>query len=176
MSEPLEHAYFNWLYAKVCNPRAASKTQKFETLLQVLHKTEFVWVILGDDNRAEDGCDLRDEFLTASRQDAPQEWLEEGCSVLEMLIAFSRKAAFETSDTPKYWFWTMLENLGVSNMNDAFNPNQDQIRDILDVMVWRHYDELGNGGLFPLRESKYDQRYVEIWYQFSEYLYQNNIL
>lgn len=176
MEEPLEHTYFNWLYSKVCNTRATSRTKQFETLLQELHRTEYVWLVSGDDNRAEDGRDLRDEFLSASGIEAPQEWLDESCSVLEMLIAFSRKAAFETGEPASRWFWEMLGSLGLSECNDVSNPDRDAIRKTLDTFVWRAYDGLGRGGLFPLRETEYDQRFVEVWYQFSEYLYQNNVI
>jgi len=176
MAEPLENLYFNWLYAKVCDVRTTSKKKQFEVLLQELHRTEYVWLLSGDDNRAEDGCELRDEFLTASNIEVYDGWGEDGCSALEMLVAFSRRAGFETSDIPSKWFWVMLENLGLSGLSDSTNPNRDDIQAILEVFLWRRYNALGHGGLFPLRETEYDQRYVEIWYQFNEYLYQNNIM
>lgn len=176
MEEPLEHTYFNWLYAKVCDPRATSKERQFDTLLSILHQTEFVWTVSGDDNRAEDGRDLRDEFLTQSDIPVDTKWLNESCSVLEMLIAFSRKAGFETSDPAKFWFWEMLKNLGLDICNDAEDLDANIIHNIIHTFVLRDYDPIGHGGLFPLRETDHDQRFIEIWYQFSEYLYQNNIM
>lgn len=175
MIEPLEHAYFNWLYAKVCDVRSTSKSKQFEILLQELHRTEFTWIVTGDDNRAEDGRDLREEFYEMSTVDADEDWFNEGCSVLEMLIALARRAAFETGESTEKWFWLMLENLGLSKLSDNKKPNRDAIKNTLEIFVWRMYDELGHGGIFPLRETEYDQRYVELWYQLSEYLWQNNI-
>jgi len=176
MIEPLEHAYFNWLYSKVCNVRTTAKSQQFETLLQELHRTQFPWLLSGDDNREEEGRVLRDEFITTSLAEAPEEWFDEGCSVLEMLIAFSRRAADQTGDEAKTWFWIMLDNLGLADLSDNKNPDRTRIREILDIFIWRTYDERGHGGLFPLRETEYDQRYIELSYQLSEYLYQNNIV
>ena len=64
MEEPIENLYFNWLYTKVSDVKNQTPTTKFDRLLILLHRTEFVWLLSGDDNRAEDGRDLRIEFLT----------------------------------------------------------------------------------------------------------------
>lgn len=175
MEEPLESLYFNWLCAFVTNASKRSTAPKYYKLLGELHRTEFVWFLSGDDNRAEDGCDLRKEFLRAAQLEADPFWLTEGCSVLEMLIALSRREAWDTERSSKEWFWTMLENLGLATMTDTTNINKKAIESILDVLVWRTYDRAGNGGLFPLRYTKNDQREVELWYQFSEYIYENDI-
>lgn len=175
MSEPLDFSYFRWLCSKVCNVREKDPSKTYETLMTILFTTEYVWLVIGDDNRAEDGVDLRDEFLRFAHLDADEDWLKSSCSVLEMLIAFSRKAAFATEEKAKKWFWEIIYNLQLSEMNDASNPDPDIIADVVDQFVWRTYDHLGHGGLFPLRETEYDQRFIEVWYQFNEYLYQQNI-
>jgi hypothetical protein len=175
MSEPLDFSYFRWLCSKVIDVREHRPERTFETLLDVLFKTEYIWYVTGDDNRAEDGIDLRYEFLKFTRIDAPEEWMETGCSVLEMLIAFARKAAYETNESTSKWFWIMLYNLELSEMNDLSEPDVIHISEILDQMIERTYGFTGHGGLFPLRETEYDQRFIEVWYQFNEYLYQQNI-
>jgi hypothetical protein len=40
----------------------------------------------------------------------------------------------------------------------------------LETFVWRNYDRKGVGGIFPLYRSRRDQRRVELWYQFNEYI------
>jgi hypothetical protein len=171
MPEPIDNLYFNWLYTKVCDISARTPQLQFKNLLRELHHIEFTWVILGDDNRAEDGCDLRRDFLREMHGAEPTDnWLNEGCSVLEMLVAFSRQAAFQTDEHPKTWFWIMLENLQLSEFNDARRHNPSLIRDIVETFVWRTYDPSGEGGLFPLQTAQTDQREVEIWYQFSGYV------
>ncbi len=95
-----------------------------------------------------------------------------GCSMLEMLIAFSRRLSFETEGAPRVWFWHMLENLDLAQFNDKeYNDlHQRGIDAALDQVIWRTYSPDGYGGLFPLRHPREDQRDVEIWYQLSAYL------
>lgn len=171
MGEPLENLYFNWLCAKVVDIRETNPRKCYWTLLKTLHTTEFVWLISGDDNRAEDGKDLRREFLLLGEIPDDPDWRTiEGCSVLEMLIGFSRRAQFETEMPSKDWFWEFIDNLGLKGFTDANHPDQNKIAEILDYFIWRMYDINGNGGLFPIRVSREDQRHTEIWYQFCDYL------
>lgn len=174
MIEPLEESYFNWLYAKVCDPREVDPSKRYEKVLGLLHQTQFEWHVIGDDNRAEDGCLLRDEFM-ASVGISNVEWTQIGCSILEMLVAFSRKIVTIADIPVDKWFWELLTNLNLNGMNDATYVDSNEVSHILDIFIYRRYNHLGHGGLFPLRESDYDQRFIELWYQMSEYLYQNNI-
>jgi len=170
MTEPLEHAYFNWLCAKVNRLENSTPSLDYSILLRMLHNTEFVWLLSGDDNRAEDGVELRREFLTVSGYRDEDDWMGVKCSVLEMLIAFSRRAAFATDLDAKDWFWEFLDNLGIREFNNANIRSYDQVAEILYTFVWRQYNFRGDGGLFPLQEARHDQTNVEIWYQFCEYL------
>ncbi len=45
--------------------------------------------------------------------------------------------------------------------------------DILCHFMRREYDECGQGGLFTLRNPRYDMRKMEIWYQMMGYLEEN---
>lgn len=170
MKEPLENLYFNWLAAKVLNLRPPSGSDTYWELLKKLHRTEFVWMISGDDNRAEDGKELRKEFiLEADIPDDPEWRTAIGCSVLEMLIAFAKRAEFQTDDAFPLWFWEFIRNLGLDRCTDsAFDG--DFVDLALEEFVWRTYQPNGNGGLFPIHNPGDDQRGVEIWHQFCEYL------
>lgn len=170
MNEPIENLYFNWLCAKVNRVENPTPSLTFWNLLRQLHSTEYVWLVSGDDNRAEDGVELRTEFLTEANLPYPREWESVGCSVLEMLIAFSRRAQFNAGETPEYWFWSFLTNLGLDEANDASNAPPEIIDDILYNFVWRCYEENGVGGLFPMKNPPANQKEVEVWYQFCEYL------
>lgn len=176
MDEPIEELYFSWLYAKVCDPRAESRSQKFEVLIRELHKIEFAPQVPGDDNRAEEGCDLRDEFLDSVHISADDLWMNYPCSVLEVLIALSRRAAYITSKDIQTWFWVMMKNLGLDEANDASRPNVDAIHKVVDTFVWRTYRYDGLGGIFPLPYTEYDQRYIELWYQLNEYIHQQRLI
>lgn len=173
MDEPIESAYFNWLCNKVMyndGPRTPSNSHY--RLFRELQNTEFLWTIDApmDENRAADGLDLRHEFLIEARAEADPAWLNLGCSVLEMLLAFARRASFATGDSVKYWFWKFLDNLGLSDFTDASSVRSSEIENILERFIWRTYEYDGRGGLFPLDNPQHDQRKVEIWYQFWEYL------
>jgi len=170
MEEPFEEVYFNWLYSKVASVDNPSPSLTHYTLLRDLHSTEFVWLISGDDNRAEDGLEVRKEFIKATYLDDDIPWMIIPCSVLEMLIAFSRRASFETEQSSREWFWIFIENLGLDDLNDARNGITSRVSETLDHMVWRTYRRDGLGGLFPLNRPDRDQRKVEIFYQFCAYL------
>ena len=171
--EPIESAYFNWLCAKAVYVERPTPSSTYYKLLRQMQNTEFFWSVPMDDNRAADGLDLRREFLNESRYEASQEWLHLGCSVLEMIIAFTRRAAFVTERSARDWFWQILENLELTDFNDSFFVSEQKVADILDRLIWRTYDYNGQGGMWPLRYPGHDQREVEIWYQFCEYLIDN---
>jgi hypothetical protein len=180
MDGPLENAYFKWLCAKVIQdkyPRTPSLT--YWKLLNVLHTTEFVWLLIGDDNRAADGLELRDDFIFECDLPRDPEWKRElGCSVLEMLIAFSRRAEFMTEVPLRVWFWEFLDNLGLKELNDGSEFKVDDVEIILDTFIWRTYNVKGEGGILPISDPhKYgDQRRIEIWHQFYNYLLDQNRL
>jgi len=171
-NEPLENLYFNWLCAKVLNLVPSFRDEStYWNLFRKLHKTEFVWMMSGDDNRAEDGKELRREFILMAEVPDDPEWrLVVGCSVLEMLIAFARRAEFQTDDPAHIWFWEFLTNLGLDTFSDQNGFEEDFVDLVLEDFIWRTYSPDGNGGLFPIQNPSTDQRQVEIWYQFVEYL------
>ncbi len=175
MSTPLEDAYFDWLYAKVA--LLGPQDKSYFELVRILHNTEFVWLILGDDNRGSDGEDLRYLFLRSELiEEEDASWPMINCSVLEMLIAFAIKAEFQTDDSVRDWFWEFMDNLHLTEFSDD-NMSYEAVDEILYTFVWRLYDLDGSGGgLFPLRSPSKDQRKVEIWYQFSEYILENDRL
>lgn len=172
MHEPIEDRYFKWLCSQVRDPSARLPALRFNNLLSALHNIEFVFLVSGDDNRVEAGRDLRIEFLRSHVLPVDGALTSPGCSVLEMLIAFARVAEFETDESAKSWFWVMLTNLGIANLNDSAPINEKALNDVIHQFVFRTYNRRGHGGLFPLTHTKNDQREVEIWYQFNEYLFE----
>lgn len=170
--EPIESEYFNWLIAKIKKRPTSwtTPTTAYWKLMRELQNTEFVWIVSMDDNRAEDGLELRREFVRETRVDTDPDWMHIGCSVLEMMIAFARRAEFATDRSIRDWFWEFLRNLGLEEFNDASGFDPREVSEILDRFIWRTYDYYGVGGMFPMHDAQHDQRKVEIWYQFCEYL------
>lgn len=173
MNEPLDEKYLVWLYSKVSSPRSRDPSKRYWGLLRQLYCTEFVWLVPNDDNRVEDGRDLRYEFineLDVGYQD--REWLGLGCSMLEMLLGLSRRLSFEADGEPRDWFWHILENVDLADYTDAVYDNRaaKKVDETLNRIIFRNYDRDGHGGLFPLKHADKDQTKVEIWYQLSAYI------
>ena len=171
MSAPLDELYFRWLYGLVSSVKQKSSARTYWSLLRLLFRKEFVWFVPNDDNRVEDGKELRYEFLDAEEiETVDPEWIDMGCSMLEMLIGLSRRLSFEAEGEPREWFWRLLENVGLASYNDRDGVPAELVDEILERIIWRTYSAQGDGGLFPLRSPSRDQRKVEIWYQLNTYL------
>lgn len=173
MNEPLDEQYFKWLYHQVASVRLKNPARTYWSLLRHIFTKEFVWLVPNDDNRVEDGRDLRYEFIEEVNVDPDPEWIGVGCSMLEMLIGLSRRLAFEAEGEPRDWFWKLIENLDLRNYSDAYYKHKSQaevVDHVLDAVIWRTYDTDGYGGLFPLQNPKEDQCEVELWYQMSCYI------
>ncbi len=171
MHEPLDERYLVWLYGLVADPELEDPSQTYWKLLKQLYTKEFVWIIPNDDNRMEDGKDLRVEFI---REEGlvlvDPDWLNLGCSVLELVIGLSRRLAFDLDGEPAYWFWQLIDNLGLGRYNDKSRLMRKRIDAILDNLIFRQYRYNGDGGFFPLKYAKEDQRRVELWYQLCAYV------
>lgn len=176
-NEPLEQLYLSWLCAKVLIVKNPTPSLTYDTLFKTLQNTEFVWLLTGDDNRAEDGKELRREFLILADIPDDVEWRTIiPCSVLEMLIAFSRRCEDNSAWSAKEWFWQFLDNLNLKEVNDAARVEPEEIQEVLELFLWRQYPPDGDGGLFPLSRPHRDQREVEIWDQFCDYLVDKDLL
>ena len=172
MSEPLEVLYFNWLCAKV----RRRDFPLYYNLLKVLYTTEFTWLLPMDENRAEDGKELRLDFVRETGFEPDSEWEAEGCSVLEMLVAFSYRAWFETEIPSREWFWRMIENLSLDELRHMSKADIPMVNVILRKFVQRQYPDNGYGSLFPMMWPKEDQRAVDIWQQFCAYVEEQRLV
>lgn len=171
--------YFQWLCAVT---KINSSAKSYWILAKDLFKKEFYWTVPNDDNRAQDGKDLRNIFADNngySKQE--RDYLDGPCSMLEMLIALSRRIEDTMADPDKgdqtvRWFWMLIKNMGLDKFTDedyADLCGPIIVEQILDEVLDRSYKRSGKGGLFPLKSTKKDQRKVEIWYQMCAYLLEN---
>ena len=137
-----------------------------------MHMKEFVWMpeAGNDDNRIEDGLDLRMEFFheigrRGDRGDFGP------CSVLEVMIGVSRRLAWFAGDGAEGWAFELLRNLELHKMPDPLSSRKAaKVDRILETLIWRNYRPDGYGGFFPLAWPSRDQTRVEIWYQMNEYI------
>lgn len=182
----LSEEYFSWLYKQVGNQR-----RTYVKLCKELYNKKFRWFVPNDDNRCEDGLNLRDQFIEENGIDTEHTevryFLKMPCTVLEVLVALAQRFDYQMfdlnnqQDQSSKWFLEMLENLRLSrftdnwNNDDRFDPvSEAEINEILEILMDRTYGFDGRGGLFPLKKRhKEDQSRVEIWYQMMLYLDEN---
>lgn len=172
----LDARYLDWLYKNIGPVQNRNPARSYWMLAVTLYQKEFTWFVSNDDNRVEDGKELREMFLDEMAIERDQNWMDEGCSMLEMLVALSRRCAFAADEDSFEWFWILVDNLGLrpfvdEEFSDDYNVDVDII---LDRVINRTYLPDGRGGLFPLRFPEADQREIEIWYQLASYLNENN--
>lgn len=178
MSDRVDDRYFEWLYSRFGAVSNRNPARSHWELARQLHSREFVWLVANDDNRVEDGKELRMKFVHEEGTDVLDAyWLELGCSTLEMLVALADRASFETSREPGHWFWFFLKNLGIDKYDDA-HWNEAAHRHVnrkIDQLIYRTYSPTGRGGLFPLQSAVEDQRRVELIYQMSAYFIEKKL-
>lgn len=180
LRDEIVNEYFDWICRLLCDVEDVEQPKElsYKKLLTHLHTVRFTYSIRKDQNRAEDGKDLRWRFICG--QDYPESYndylscLDEPCSVLEMMVAVAIRCE-EIMDDPSFgnrtsqWFWGMVVNLGLGSMTDV---NYD--RRVVDVaisrLLKRGYEPNGKGGLFTVRNCDEDLRSIEIWQQMCYYL------
>src|SRR4029077_5304027 len=149
MKNQVEQRYFEWLISQI----DIRGTRTFYELFEMLFIIEFVWTVPHDDNRLQDGLDLRTEFLNGQKI----HW-DKGATVLERLIALSRRLAFTAGGRAEDWAWQLLANLRLTKMTDPLTENKARkVTNILETLIWRQYREDGLGGFFPLNWPDKDQ-------------------
>lgn len=144
----------------------------YSDLLDQMHEKEFVWIVANDDNRMQDGLDLRREYFNLRHVKHYVDVDVLGyVSVLEVLIGLSRRLSFQTSTPAEDWAYELLRNLELHDKTGHLGHRRAaQVDDMLEALIYRTYDKTGQGGFFPLAWPTRDQRKVEIWYQMAAYL------
>jgi hypothetical protein len=163
MSTRTDHEYFKWLISQI----DIRNRNTYNDLFERMYDLEFVWTVPNDDNRVQDARELRDEFLNGTRSNLQVRPV----SILEVLIALSRRVAWITSDPAELWAWRLIQNLRLNKASDPLvGGKAEKVEDALHALVWRTYRQDGQGGFFPLKEPHEDQTQKEVWDQMSAYV------
>jgi hypothetical protein len=159
-----EQDYFEWLVSQIEIPNERT----YWDLFNRMYDLEFYWIVPKDENRVQDGLDLRYQFSERLRNKLNSK----GISILEVLVALSRRVAFIAGDgNAPQWAWKLIKNLRLSKMSDPWNDFKAvRTEEILYTLVWREYRIDGRGGFFPLKQPVDDQTKVEVWYQMNAYV------
>ena len=169
----VNNEYFQWL-CELIDSKRFSKHTSYEKLLTHLHNIEFTWIVPYDDNRADDGIQLRRKYSLARDDVALARYISGPCSVLEMMVALAIRCENIMDDTDYgnrtgQWFWGMIHNLGLSPMRDN-DFDIEYVDEVVSRFLNREYEPDGRGGLFTVKHYPQDMRTVEIWCQLSWYL------
>lgn len=163
--------YFDWLYEQIAGGN-------YVLLCQVMFETTFRVLVDHDENRVGDVNELRRNFISMTRIEPLDEsdLALPDASIFEVLVAMARRAEDQTRLPMQVWFGMFIENLGLRNCTDEnFVLQQATASRIIQRFNDRLYRANGQGGLFPLRNPRGDQRHVELWYQMAFYLTENEM-
>lgn len=170
----IESLYFKWLLDFVCTP---SEKSDYSIMLEDLFHKEFIWLVEYDENLANYGLRLREDFYESS--DTIRKMVDiygeiDGtCSVLEMLVALSISWEQLMSDGEKdntsNNFWEMLSNLHL-DIYDSMSYDEEEVDEILENFLRRRYDNYGKGNIFTFKKPSANLRKTDIWMQLNQYL------
>lgn len=152
---------------------------KYGRLFDILHHIKFEVVLDRDDNREEDGCDLRNEYNVPNgfSVSVDEAFYARQCSVLEMLIALAIRVDDEiigdpAEEHPERFFMEMIKNLKLDRFKGEHYESDDVIK-IIRKWMSREFNRDGYGSPFPVKYDHRDQRELEIWDQMNSYISEN---
>lgn len=170
-----EESYYIWLTDFV---GGWHNNKSYWELLYLLHHYEFHWYIDNDANRAEDGKDLRDLYVseTGYHPMTPVIFRTRPCTMLEMMVALAKRCdddiAYDAKagDRTALWFWTMIFNMGLGACTDEHFDRVYAAKRIEKCLKRQYKWDGSDGGMFVVKDSPRDLRKTEIWYQCNFYM------
>ena len=110
--------YYMWL----CDMIDLETHSGYSDLISFLYDAKFTWSVLKDSSRAQDGKDLRQDYIHEYYFD-DGEWIYEPCSWLEMFVALARRVRVDIMPdfdlTIGDWFWQILELWGLKQAKNG---------------------------------------------------------
>jgi hypothetical protein len=178
----LNDGYFRWILG-ILGFKDPMNDCGYISLLSCLYSTDFKLtnpVVGHDDNRLSDGFDLRAMYSDNFTMPDKPEIFDKEVSVLEVLTAFAMRIdddiMYDGNLHASKWFFIMISNLGMTGFTDdgyGVCWDVDEVDEILDIWMSRRYGPSGNGTIFPLKTTAFDQRKLEMWYQMQEWFNEN---
>lgn len=180
-SQLLTKAYFDWLYGQVFD-NLGDLPSSYATMCDRMNMMEFRVIVANDNNRREDGRDLREAFFqTPMPKDLgrfdPEELRSRPVSIFEVLVALVLRMELIADVDHKQMFYRFLVNLNLQHYPDSQVHPANCLEADRRLLVFngRRYTKNGRGGIFPLTRTEVDQRQTEIWYQMAAYLTENKM-
>lgn len=182
MNERIKTEYLCYLMNRAQIEAAGS--HGYLKLCAIMQDFEFLPIHEMDENRCSECRALRRDFA----EGYDEEYIDildgiygENGTVMELLVVLAEKWNYELEDSqyeagPGKWFREMLFNCGlIESDNDMLEKQEERQRviDILCVIVYRKTGWDGEGGLFPIRCPRTDQRNEELIVQLNNYIEEN---
>lgn len=172
----LNSEYLEWLKHFVM--QGSQSASKYKDFFNLLHEIEFTYCLPMDENREQDGINLRARFLYEHNyKEENLYYLENPCSVLEMMVALTLRCEenlawdpYECGDRTGVWFWKMVSNIGLIGHIEGNNFDSVFVNDKISKCLERNYQPNGRGGFFIVQKAPKDMRDVDIWTQANWYL------
>lgn len=178
----LNDRYFRWLIG-ILGYKEGAPSCRYISLLTYLYSTDFrltTPVVGHDDNRLNDGFQLRVDYSKSFTDPDLPDIFGDPVSVLEVLVAFAMRIdddiMYNGSRQASRWFDIMINNLGMTNFTDdtlGVDWLIDDAEQIVDIWMSRQFNFDGTGSIFPVKNTTFDQRNVEMWYQMQEWFKEN---
>lgn len=171
----VEIEYFEWLTD--LSSKLLQHYGEYRNLSEYLYSIEFYSEHGNDEDREEDGLNLRLRFAEESGYPTytVRTRITSSCSVLEMMLALAIRCEENIMGEPGdevnsgRWLFEMLESLHIEGMEDyCFDP--DYVYKRIRIFLQRRYSRNGDGGLFTVYKTNNDLRDADIWFQMCWYL------
>lgn len=169
--------YLQWIYNRVIVDEIY-KGRSYRQLFTCLYFMQFRPINPMDENRAQDGINLRYRFADAFGLPYPEAAANldtHPCSILEMMAALAFRCEDQIMEDDSYgdraswWFFKMLDSLGLTDMDDC-NFDRDKVDFVINRFNALEYANDGMGGLFYLPGTNLVMPSIDIWYQMMAYL------
>lgn len=181
----IKNLYFDWLIDTIADSYQKQMWMSqgdisFYKLIVHLYSVPFSPLFPLDQNRAEDGIELRWRFASEIETERDKKlyiksMLSGPCTMLEMMIALALRMEQTFMFDPaagnrtNQYFFEMINSLQLGCQYNS-NYNQEYVDDVLNRFMKNEYSYNGEGGLFFVRHPKEDMSTIEIWKQMSEYI------
>lgn len=163
----------------------AEGTHGYLHLCETMMNYMFLPILVMDENRCYECHSLRDDFAEEYGEEEAIDILDRICgeygTMMELLVVLAEKMQYDLADSQYEegtgkWFREMLQNCGLIGCENGCYVREgfeEEVIDILDTINYRKYGWDGEGGLFPLRLPRQDQRYTELIVQMNNYIEEN---
>ena len=194
----VKDSYFNYLMCLISSD-TINAAQDYYNLCLLFFETPFTILNPMDENREGDGSELRDHWLDNMKvndrlkTEYANDLLTTPISMLEVLVALCVRVEKQILADPNrpymasVLFWDIIDNLvKYGTFGSAYTKASDILTDekwcsfVEDAMkasikkvLQRTYHEDGRGGLFPLPDSKTNQRKLDMWGNCMQYVSAN---